>query len=81
MNTAKPKTKRYQPTPGEIAWARSAIKDLLTVCVLNVKLKGSGFCQKYLFEMSDLEMKVYEEQVQELRAIHVHQLPALPDKL
>lgn len=77
MKAPKAKSKPYSPTPGELAWAKRSLNEVLVTCFLNVKLRNSRLCSKYLHEMSDLEFKRYEEQVQELRALRAHQLPTL----
>lgn len=53
------KTQALSPTPGEIEKAAEQLKDLLCICVLNLKLKRAGLCPKYICEMSDEDYQQY----------------------
>lgn len=43
----------------DTAWSIDAVENLLAGCILNIRLKRCGICNKYLFEMSNQEVEDY----------------------
>ena len=62
----KTNTPINKPTQADHDWADEAIKDLMLGCALNFRLKNSGICSKYLFEMTNEELISYTEMIEEL---------------
>ena len=40
-------------------WAIESVKDMVSGCLLNIILKDKGQCEKYLYEMTEDDVKDY----------------------
>lgn len=55
-----------QISVSDLAWAKSALDDVLFGCILNIQLTQAGICSKYIFEMTDSEMAEYVKILDEI---------------
>lgn len=55
------------PTQAQLDWANEALKDVFCSCILNMKLRRAGLCQKYFCEMTTQgEYRQYNAALEEL---------------
>ena len=57
----QPKVRIPKPPldPADLAWAKEKVKDVMFGCVLNLRLKQSGICKKFICEMTAPELQEY----------------------
>lgn len=60
----------YPRIPSQIdLWADYNVRSLISGCILNIRLKEAGICDKYFCEMSEREIDRYLLLIQELSKI------------